>query len=542
MSPSVYAVATMDTKGQELAFVAERLRTAGVPAATVDVGTLAAPSVPPDIARTTVIERHPQESVRRALSHPVDRGQAISAMSQALEKFLLEEFEAGRVAGVIGIGGSGGTALVTPAMRALPIGLPKLMVSTVASGNTAPYVGCSDITLMYSVVDVAGLNSVSRRILANAAHAMAGMVKNSLEAEAERPALGLTMFGVTTPCVTAVRQALEARGYDCLVFHATGAGGQAMEKLVEAGLIGGVLDITTTEVADYLVGGVFPCGADRFESILKARVPYVLSTGALDMVNFGAMTTVPEPFRNRKLHVHNAQVTLMRTTPEENRSFARWIASKLNRSVAPLVVLIPERGVSALDAPGQPFHDPEADAALFSELERLVEQTEGRQVRRLPHHINDPEFAQALVKAFLALMGKVVVTVRIENLEDLFDAEKGLISPDAVRSVEVHDALVDTGATGLLLPKSLIASLGLRPLRIRQARGLGGTVPMPTYRAVRLTIQGRDCAIDVGEIGDEFPVLIGQVPLELLDWVVDPNGQRLIGNPEHGGEQIMEVF
>ncbi len=277
------------------------------------------------------------------------------------------------------------------------------MVSTVASGNTAPYVGCSDITLVYSVVDVAGLNSVSRRILSNAAHAMAGMVKHRFPVEIERPTLGLTMFGVTTPCVTAVRQALEARGYDCLVFHATGAGGQAMEKLVEAGLIGGVLDITTTEVADHLVGGVFPCGADRFEPILSAGVPYVLSTGALDMVNFGAMATVPEPFRNRRLHVHNAQVTLMRTTPEENRAFARWIASKLNQSVAPLVVLIPERGVSALDAQGQPFFDPAADQILFDELEAAIDSTSSRQVRRLPYHINDPEFARAIVETYLDL-------------------------------------------------------------------------------------------------------------------------------------------
>jgi uncharacterized protein (UPF0261 family) len=403
MTWSVYAVATMDTKGQELAFLAERLRAAGVPVATVDVGTLAAPTVPADIARATVIERHPEASVRRALFHITDRGQAITAMSQALENFLLEEYQSGRVAGVIGIGGSGGTALVTLAMRALPIGLPKLMVSTVASGNTAAYVGCSDITLMYSVVDVAGLNSVSRRILSNAAHAMAGMVKNSLQVEVQRPTLGLTMFGVTTPCVTAVRQALEARGYDCLVFHATGAGGQAMEKLVEAGLIGGVLDITTTEVADHLVGGAFPCGADRFAPILKARVPYVLSTGALDMVNFGAMATVPEPFRNRKLHVHNAQVTLMRTTPEENRTFARWIASKLNRSVAPLVLLIPDRGVSALDAQGQPFFDPAADEVLFDELEAAIDSTAWRQVRRLPYHINDPEFARAIVATYLDL-------------------------------------------------------------------------------------------------------------------------------------------
>ncbi len=403
MSQAVYAIATMDTKGQELAFLARRLRAVGVHVVTVDVGTKSRPMADQDVDRAAVIECHPDEGIRTALPHIRDRGQAIAAMSQALESFLLEQFRSGLVTGVIGIGGSGGTALITPAMRSLPIGLPKLMVSTVASGNTAPYVGCSDITLMYSVVDIAGLNSVSRRILGNAAHAMAGMVTGAPEIEIERPALGLTMFGVTTPCVTAVREALEASGHDCLVFHATGAGGKAMEKLVAAGLITGVLDITTTEVADYLVGGVFPCRADRFDSILKAQVPYVLSAGALDMVNFGAMATVPEKFRDRKLHVHNAQVTLMRTTAEENRAFARWIAEKLNRSVGPLVFVIPERGVSALDAPGQPFFDPEADQTLFDELEQAIHQTERRQVRRLPYHINNPEFAQALVATYLDL-------------------------------------------------------------------------------------------------------------------------------------------
>jgi uncharacterized protein (UPF0261 family) len=211
------------------------------------------------------------------------------------------------------------------------------------------------------------------------------------------------MFGVTTPCVTAVRHALEARGFDCLVFHATGTGGQAMEKLVEAGLIQGVLDITTTEVADEVVGGILPCGSHRFEAILKAKVPYVLSLGALDMVNFGPLATVPEPFRNRRLHVHNAQVTLMRTTPEENRLFARFIASKLNQAEAPFHVLIPEQGLSAIDAAGQSFHDPEADSALFDELESSIHLTSGRKITRLPLHVNDPAFAQALVDAFLSL-------------------------------------------------------------------------------------------------------------------------------------------
>jgi len=301
---------------------------------------------------------------------------------------------------VIGLGGSGGTALIAPALRALPIGLPKLLVSTVASGNTAPYVGCCDLTLMYSVVDVAGLNRVSREVLSNAAYAIAGMVMAARPTAERKPTLGLTMFGVTTPCVTAVRQTMEARGFDCLVFHATGTGGQAMEKLVASGLIDGVLDITTTEVADEVVGGVFPAGPARFDAILERRIPYVMSLGALDMVNFGALDTVPVAFRGRRLHVHNPQVTLMRTTPEENRRFARWIAGKLNASPAPLILLIPERGVSALDAPGQPFHDPDADAALFDELERTVQQTPMRRLRRLPHHLNDPAFAGALVEAY----------------------------------------------------------------------------------------------------------------------------------------------
>jgi uncharacterized protein (UPF0261 family) len=277
--------------------------------------------------------------------------------------------------------------------------VPKVLVSTVASGNTAPYVGSSDIVLAPSVVDVAGLNSVSRQVLSNAAHAVAGMVAHRSTSHADRPVVGMTMFGVTTPCVTAVREALEKKGYDCLVFHATGAGGRAMEQLVQSGVIKAVLDVTTTEVADEVVGGVFAAGPERFDAILAAGVPYVLSLGALDMVNFGAKDTVPAQFRGRRLHVHNAQVTLMRTTPEENRQFARWMAGKLNRSTAPLVLLVPEKGVSQLDAPGQPFYDPEADEALFGELQAQLRQTPPRQIRRLPYHINDPPFAAALVKA-----------------------------------------------------------------------------------------------------------------------------------------------
>lgn len=403
MARSVYAIATMDTKGHELAFVADCIRAAGVTVVTVDVGTKDPPTVEPEVSRNRVAECHASEEGRLAAMSRDDRGRAITAMSQALECFIRREFEAGRVSGVIGIGGSGGTALITPAMRSLPIGLPKLMVSTLASGNTAPFVGTSDITMMYPVVDVAGLNAVSRRVLGNAAHAMAGMVQHEIAKVNEKPALGMTMFGVTTPCVTMAREALESLGFDCLVFHATGVGGQAMETLVEAGLIEGVLDVTTTEVADLVVGGILPCGPDRFDAILRAKVPFVLSVGALDMVNFGERASVPERFRGRRLHEHNPQVTLMRTTPDENRAAARWIAAKLNRAVAPFSVLIPERGVSAIDAPGQPFHDPEADAALFDELESAVKWTTDRQLSRLPLHINDPAFASALVESFLSL-------------------------------------------------------------------------------------------------------------------------------------------
>ena len=397
--PRVYAIATMDTKGAEIAFVAERIRSCGVELVTVDVGTKDPVVSAPDVSREQVAASSQDTNPLMK----TDRGEAVTAMSAALVEFLKSEHAAGKVAGVIGIGGGGGTALITPALRALPVGVPKVMVSTMASGNVGPYVDCSDLTMMYSVVDVAGINSVSRRVLANAAHAIAGMVRHSLPIVAEKPTLGMTMFGVTTPCVDAVRKLLEAQGYDCLVFHATGSGDRAMEKLVRSELIQGVIDVTTTAVADEVVGGVLACGPHRFDAILNARVPYVLSVGALDMVNFGAQETVPAKFQGRRLHVHNAQVTLMRTTAEENRQFARWIANKLNRSTSPLTLLIPERGLSTIDAPGQPFHDPDADAALFEELERSVEQTEQRRIERRSLHINDPEFAAALVSTFLSL-------------------------------------------------------------------------------------------------------------------------------------------
>ena len=331
-------------------------------------------------------------------------------MAQAFEAWVKRQTG---VAGIISAGGSGGTAMVAPAMRALPIGVPKVLISTVASGNVGAYVGPSDIMMMYSVTDVQGLNSISRQVLSNGAQAIAGMVKQRLaEARATPqrrvaeglPAVGLTMFGVTTACVQQVTAQLKDE-YDCLVFHATGIGGQSMEKLVDSRLLSGVIDVTTTEICDMMMGGVFPATEDRFGAVIRARLPYVGSVGALDMVNFGAPETVPERYKGRTFYPHNPQVTLMRTTAEENDRMGRWIGERLNRMEAPVRFLLPEGGVSALDAPGQPFHDPAADAALFKALEQTVRRTSSRQLVRLPYHVNDPQFAVALVEAFRALHG-----------------------------------------------------------------------------------------------------------------------------------------
>ena len=391
----IYAVATMDTKGEELGFIAERLRKTGLKVKTVDVGTASDAQITPDVPREMVAACH-NKGAEHVLGQN-DRGTAVTEMAHALESFLLEEYAANRIAGVIGAGGSGGTSLISRGMRALPIGLPKLLVSTVASGNTQPYIDCSDITLMYSVVDVAGLNDVSRTILANAANAIGGMVQHYSSPAIEHKAVGLTMFGVTTPCVDAVRKKLEADDNDCLVFHATGTGGRAMESLVNSDYIDRVLDITTTEVADEVVGGVFPCGESRFESIISKEIPCVMSLGALDMVNFGGIETVPEKFKDRNLYVHNPEVTLMRTNVDENIAIAEWMARKINRTTARFTLVIPEGGVSMLDAPDQLFHDPEADKALFTTLENLVEQTAERTILRDSRNINDPEFADILV-------------------------------------------------------------------------------------------------------------------------------------------------
>ena len=386
-------IGTFDTKGAELSYVAGLGRAAGVDIVTVDVSTGRQRVGEADVTADEVAAHHPDgaETVFTG-----DRGTALAAMAVGLQEFLLSRTDVGAV---LGLGGSGGTAVITAAMRALPVGVGKLMVSTVASGDVAPYVGAADIAMWYSVTDVAGINRISRQVLGNAAHALAGMVSHSIPAANERPAVGLTMFGVTTPCVSAVVDRITGAtsddAVDPLVFHATGTGGKAMEKLVDDGMISSVLDLTTTEVCDLLVGGVMAAGPDRLDAIARTRLPYVGSCGALDMVNFGARATVPKTFDRRLFYQHNANVTLMRTTVEENIAIGRFLAEKLNACTGPTRFLLPTGGVSALDAPGHPFWDPAADDALFSTIEAAVHRS--GVVRRVSHHINDPEFADAVV-------------------------------------------------------------------------------------------------------------------------------------------------
>lgn len=390
-----YVAGTLDSKVAEHAYIRDCLTAAGVATRLVDLGTSGAAAPAAEVSAAEVARHHPDGP---SAVFTGDRGTAVSAMAEAFRRFALAQPDLG---GLIGAGGSGNTALVAPAMRALPVGLPKVLVSTVASGNVAPYVGPADITMVHAVADVQGLNTITRRVLGNAAHALAGMMQHTipLPATAAKPAIGLTMFGVTTACVQAVTKALET-DYDCLVFHATGTGGQALEKLVESGLVEAMVDLTTTEIADLLVGGVMPATEARLDAVIATGIPYVGSVGALDMVNFGARDTVPAAFRERRLYVHNPNVTLMRTTPAENAEFARWLAAKLNRMTGPVRVLLPEGGVSAIDVDGAPFFDPEADRVLFDTLEAAFEPAANRRLVRVPAAINDHSFAAAVVAAF----------------------------------------------------------------------------------------------------------------------------------------------
>ncbi len=390
--PFTYVVGTADTKGTELAFLAGAIRAAGGTPLTVDLGTRPA-AVPMDVPAKEVADHHPDGPA--AVLGLDDRGTAVTAMATAFARFLATRDD---IAGIVGIGGGGGTAIATAGMRALPFGIPKLMVSTLASGDVAPYVGVSDIAMMPAVADIAGLNRITRSVLARAAQAIVGMTRADPQTDS-RPALGLTMFGVTTPCVTRLTEIL-GPDYDCLVFHATGTGGRTLETLADAGELAGVIDATTTEIADHLFGGVLSAGPDRLGAIARSRVPYVGSCGALDMVNFWAPDTIPDRFKGRTLYHHNSNVTLMRTTAGECAEIGAWIADRLNACDGPVRFLIPEGGVSALDTPGGAFHDPAADAALFDALESGLHQTADRRLSRLPLHINDPAFADALAAAW----------------------------------------------------------------------------------------------------------------------------------------------
>jgi uncharacterized protein (UPF0261 family) len=392
---TVVLLGTLDTKGVEYEYLRKRVQAAGCEVILVDAGIKGTPLTQPDVTREEVAKAVGADVAQLAAAG--DRGVAVETMARGATAIVLDLFAQGRLHGMLGLGGSGGSALVTQAMRALPIGMPKLMVSTVASGDTRPYVGAVDVSMMYSVVDIAGINRISERILTNAAAAIAGMAQAYAGFQSSpgvKPLVGATMFGVTTPCVTEARKYLEERDYEVLVFHATGTGGRSMEALVNGGFLAGVLDITTTELADELVGGVLSAGPDRLEAAGNRGLPLVVSLGALDMVNFGPMDTVPEKFRSRRLYKHNPTVTLMRTTPEECAELGRIIARKLNKAKGPVALFIPLRGISMIATQGGAFYDPAADRALVDDLK--AELQSHVEVHELDMDINDPRFAQAM--------------------------------------------------------------------------------------------------------------------------------------------------
>src|SRR4051812_17156796 len=386
--PTVVLLGTLDTKGHEYAYLRERLLEHGVDVLVVDAGVGEPVGIEPDVARTELVP------AVAGLAGAGDRGAAVAAMGEGAAEVVERLHREGRLDGILALGGSGGSSIAAAAMRRLPVGVPKLIVSTLASGDTRPYVGATDVSMTYSVVDIAGVNSISARIMANAAGAIAGMVGASVPALEQKPLVGATMFGVTTQCVTRARERLEELGYEVLVFHATGTGGQSMEALARGGFLAGVLDATTTELADDLVGGVLSAGPDRLEAAGELGLPQVVSLGALDMVNFGPRETVPPQFEGRNLYVHNPTVTLMRTTPAECRELGRRIGRKLSAAKGPTALFVPLRGVSAIAVEGQPFHDAEADAALLEGIRETLDP--GVEVHELDLDVNDPAFADAM--------------------------------------------------------------------------------------------------------------------------------------------------
>ncbi|GCE23803.1 hypothetical protein KDK_76030 [Dictyobacter kobayashii] len=392
---TVILLGTLDTKGVEYDYLRQRVQQLGNEVILIDAGVKGSPQVQPDIPHEQVAQAAGVDVAQLAAAG--DRGAAVAAMARGATRIVLDLFQQGRVHGVFGLGGSGGSAIVSQVMRALPIGVPKLVVSTMAAGDTRPYVGAVDITMMYSVVDIAGINRISERILTNAAAGISGMAQayeSFKAASSGKPLIGATMFGVTTPCVNEARKYLEEHGYEVLVFHATGTGGQSMETLIKDGFLAGVLDSTPTELADELVGGVLSAGPERLEAAGAYAIPQIISLGALDMVNFGPLDSVPEKFKQRNLYKHNETVTLMRTTVEENAELGRIIARKLNQAKGPVVVFIPLRGVSLIDVEGGPFYDPQADQALIENLTNNL--NKDIEVHKLDMDLNDPRFARAM--------------------------------------------------------------------------------------------------------------------------------------------------
>ena len=398
MAKTVGIVGTLDTKGIEFQFIKERIEASGTSTCVVNTGILGEPYFEPDVSAGEVAEAG--GTSLRALQDGGDRGVAVAAMAEGAAKIIAQLQSDGKIDGVISLGGSAGTTIGTTAMRAVPVGVPKIMVSTLASGDTSPYVDTKDVSMMYSVVDIAGINSLSRQILANAAGAIVGMANAEVPPSEDKPLIGATMFGVTTPCVTKARELLEEAGYEVLVFHATGAGGRAMEDLVKGGFIVGVLDATTTELADELVGGVLSAGPDRLEAAGELGVPQVIAPGALDMVNFGPPDTVPEQFKDRTFYQHNPTVTLMRTTVAENAELGKIMGQKLSQAKGPTTVIIPKQGVSAIDQEGQPFYSAEAEAAWIENLKANL--GDNVTLIEMDNHINDDAFATKLVETLLA--------------------------------------------------------------------------------------------------------------------------------------------
>lgn len=389
---TVVLLGTLDTKGREYDYLRDRLREQGVDVILVDAGVFE-PLAQADVTQDEVAAAAGADVA--ALRGAGDRGAAVDAMCRGSAEVVRRLHEEGRLDGILCVGGSGNSSIGAAAMAVLPVGVPKLIVSTVASGDTRPYVGANDVSMTYSVVDISGLNRISERILSNAAGAIAGMAKVAVPESGEgRPLIGATMFGVTTPAVTRARERLEELGYEVLVFHATGTGGQSMEALAKGGFLAGVLDITTTELADELVGGVLSAGPDRLEAAGELGLPQVVSLGALDMVNFGPRETVPPQFEGRNLYVHNPTVTLMRTTPEECAELGAQIARKLSAATGPTALFVPLKGVSMIATEGGPFHDAAADEALFSALRAGL--GEGVEVHELDLDVNDPAFADAM--------------------------------------------------------------------------------------------------------------------------------------------------